>query len=333
MSVGLQLRSIQGNPFLTKLVLGYARENGFVAPQLAPVMDVAGVGISGSFYVIDFAAHRRALDTVRGLSGQAPSSSPPVSTGTFSTKEHAHKTLLTKQQLDVAMQSVTGFKQIMKIHQDQPVYPILYQHEKELVTLLTTTGTYLNSTLYTTVGAGDRWDESTSKPQSDVITYARNIHKVSGIARKDLTLVLGPLVYDALIVNSHVKEQVKYVSTTNARDMNLQGLAQYFDVKNVITAEEQEITSNINLTETQSYLWGKNAFLVHIEEPSGPTVPVRGSFYTMSTMGTAIPRARTSPSFDPEGDWFHAEARFGVTAGAKTGEGLRTAAWLGSVVN
>jgi hypothetical protein len=330
--MAITVRDIQGTPYLTNHIVGYAKEQKFVADQLAPVMEVDSE--EGTYYVIPFDAHRRAEATGQGEGSPAKESTPPIETGTFTTQRHAHKSVLTDRKRDIAMKSPEGLKGIVNLYAEHPSSIVLLAREKALVAAMDNLSNYFSASHYTSVTGGDRWDAfATSNPQKNVISFARVIHGNSGIRRGQLTLAIGSQVLDTLQQHPHVQDKIKAVQKVNPDDIGLPELAKYFGVKDVVVGEEIEITSKVGLAKTSAYLWGKNAYLLHVDPMPNSQVPTAGSFCTCSTLGRQIPRVRTTRRDDPESTLFIAEAQFGIALGAPTGEGLRTAARLATVIS
>lgn len=328
---GLPIRSVTGNPILNNYVNGFAHDQGFVANQIAPLMDVeAG---DSSFYVSPFSWGKRNESTRAGEDAPAPHSSPPLDQGTFTTRSYRHKVFLNDEKEKLAMKSSQGFKQITAHHSELAGAVVLLDREVDAAAVVLDQSKYYSAAHYTTLTAPDQWDNyATSKPDVDVIAFARVIHTHSGVTRDKLSLLIGPEVHDKLIVHPRVRANVMAVQKVNPDDIGLPELAKFFGVKEVIVGSAQKITSAIGLPEVAEYIWGKNAVLMHIDPAPNKNVPTSGSFVSPSTMGTQFPAVRTVTNDDPLGKWFIAEGRVGLGVGAATGEGVRTAALIKAAV-
>lgn len=327
------VRDVQGSPYLTDHIVGYAKELGLVQDRIAPVMEVDAEDMT--FYVVPFDWGRRDVDDGRGEESPATEIRPGLLTGTFSTDDHALKSFLSDRKRDRAMSSPEGFKGITDLHAELPSNVVLLRREKLLASALNTTANYFSSAHYTTLTSPDQWNEyATSNPQEDIIAFAQVIHTRSGIPRRLLTLLIGSQVYDVLIQHPHVRKVLfGDVNAATPNAITLAALAQYFGVKEVIVGDTVEVTSKIGATtELTGYVWGKNAYLLYVDPNPVKGKPTSGSVVTVSTMGKKIPLVRTYRTVDPLGTMFVAEANYGIGLGRPTDEGLRTAARLASVI-
>lgn len=331
---GLPIRSVTGNPILNNYVNGFTQDQGFIAAKIATPMPVDSV--DSSFYTMPFSWGKHNESTHAGEDAPAPSSSPPLDQGTFTTRSFRHKVFLLAEKEDLAMRSPEGFKQITKHHSELAGQVVLLDYEVEAAAVVLNTANYYSAAHFTSLALADQWDNfaaATSQPDQDVINFARVIHMHSGVTRDKLTVALGPQVYDALVQHPRVRENVKYVQKANVSDFGLPELSKFFGVQEVIIGSAQQITSAIGISpEVSSYIWGKNVWIGYVDPAPNKNVPTAAAFVTPSTMGTQIPAMRTVTNDDPLGKWFIAEARLGIGKGAPTGEGVRSGALIQTAI-
>ncbi len=331
---GIPISTLQGSPYYSSLNIAYMRRNRFIVDLVATVMPVKSE--SGNFYVIPFDFSRRRHSTRRAPDGPAPRSAPGLLTGTFSCREYVHAAVLTERRRKAAMDSPDGFKSLDKLYSGQALHPVMMDWEYDLVAKLHNTSNYFSSSHYTTLSGTSRWDQlSTSTPRKDVRTYGEVVRARSGIPLSELTLIVPEEVAVILPEHPDVVARIQYVQRVERIDIGPVQLAQYFGVKQVLIGGALELTSNPGASsEVVSHLWGKNVVLLHIDDtPPSPELGISSSVVTASASGKNIPVARTYPEYDPEGLAYEQKMIAGITLGVPTGEGLRTAALLKSVIS
>lgn len=345
MSVGLQPGSVQGTPFLPNYVLGYTQEMGLIASLVAPTMPV--VAESTSFWVVPFDHGRRLVDDTSEGNSPAKRISPPLQSGTFTTLPHRLGSFLIDRMLQNAMKSPTGFKKLQDLFMNAPVLAEALIWETQLVTLMTTAGTYFSSAHHLDYSTSTdlQFDTpATSDPQASVVGLADVIQGHSGKRPEELTCVMGRKVWKSVFLHAVAKEAVKYVEKPFPSIMNRTAIASFLGVKEVLVGDATRVTSNVGAaTETSSYVWGRNLFLTYVDKAPSQQVPTDGSFVTPSMNDSSADAAiapggapwqqRSYPNQDPKGTVYLVEGQWGVAAGRTATEGTRTAAWIENAVS
>lgn len=144
---------------------------------------------------------------------------------------------------------------------------ILLSKENNAKTILTTAGTgYTNSSEgYVTLSGTTQWsDYANSDPVGDIRTGIDTVKK--NILKKPNTLVLGYEVYSMLINHPAILERIKY---SQLGVVTVELLAKVFDIEKVVIAEAEYNTAAEGATDSLSYLFGKNAWLMYITKKPG----------------------------------------------------------------
>lgn len=320
---GPTIPAVHGNPRLNSLVVGYPEEKGFLATRVAPIMEVPAE--AGTFNVVDFEYGRRRQTTRRSPSSPAPQSDPPLSTGSYVTREYAHSAKLLKRIKDNAMKSPDGFKQIEKTYSQLPSHVVLLDLEYDAAAAIGATSNYFDSSHYTTLSGTDQWSDAVnSVPIDDVLPILEAINARSSIMPKDITGFCDLLVYHKLKVHPHVKEQVKYVQKTNPDDIGPAQIAAYYGIKELIVTDVKEVTSAPGATEAVSRIWGKHFYLLYVEPNPNAIMGTSSAFVHASFTGKTFPIVESEPVTNPKGDLYIASGILGINKVAKTGEGVRT---------
>lgn len=130
-----------------------------------------------------------------------------------------------------------------------------------------------------------QWSDATSSdPIGDIRTAIDTIEESTGFTPN--TLVLGKQVFSALIDNPDIVDRVKYsggVGNANPASVNEQTLAQLFGLDRVMISRAIQNTAAEGLTNSHSFIAGKNALLTYVPENPGLLTPTGG--YTFSWRG------------------------------------------------
>lgn len=113
------------------------------------------------------------------------------------------------------------------------------------------------------LSGGNRWDVAGSDPATDVgigvDTVKKQIHKSS----TDLTVIIGYEVWSKLRNHAQLLDRVKY---SERGIVTTELLAEVWNVKNVIIAEGEYNSSELGQTDSSGYIWGKNVWVMYIDE-------------------------------------------------------------------
>ena len=145
---------------------------------------------------------------------------------------------------------------------------ILLRKDYDAYTILTTAATgYTNdSNGYTTLSGSSQWsDYANSNPIED-IRIGKDLVKAR-IMKMPNTLLMGYEVFSKLINHPQILERIKY-SQLGVVTADL--MAKVFNVDRILIAEAEQNTSNeADASDTMSYLFGKNAWLLYITPRPG----------------------------------------------------------------
>lgn len=136
--------------------------------------------------------------------------------------------------------------------------------EFDTATIATSAASYANSSAVPNVvnlANSAKWsDYAGSDPLVDVANMKTIVHNASGSDPN--VLVLGHKVFIALKNHPKIKEMLKYGGTPGApAKVTAQGLAELFEVDEVVDAKALYNTAKEGATRSLSYIWGSNAVL------------------------------------------------------------------------
>lgn len=132
-----------------------------------------------------------------------------------------------------------------------------------------------------------KWSDTVnSDPAKDIDAFKREIESKTGMEPN--TLVLGRLVYDRLREHPDLKEVFKY---TSPGIINLDKLAQYFEIENVYVASAVYDSSQEGATSNMGYILTPDAALLCYAAPE-PDIELPSAGYTFAWRfpGSANPR-------------------------------------------
>lgn len=139
---------------------------------------------------------------------------------------------------------------------------LLMYRESEAATLATTSSNYPSS-LYQSLSAGSRWDD-TGDPEAQKQTADTAVQLMSGIKRMNAVL-FDVSVKRALRSNRVFIDRVKY---TSGAPITMDQLKQFFDVDYVFIAGNSYDSANEGGTRTVTSPWGKNAIFFQYDPSS-----------------------------------------------------------------
>jgi hypothetical protein len=114
--------------------------------------------------------------------------------------------------------------------------------------------------------AGSKWDNDANDPIKVVDAAKETIRKATGM--KANRLLLPEPVYRGIRNNALVKARISGAPTFDASLITQQQLATVFGVEKVVLASAVYATSKEGQTQTNDYIWGKNAMLFY--KPPSP---------------------------------------------------------------
>ena len=142
-----------------------------------------------------------------------------------------------------------------------------------------------------TAGQFLQWDQAGSDPIQDIADEKTAIQEATGVMPN--VLVIGPYVYTVLRNNAAIIDRIKY---TQRGVLTRELLASLLDVDEVVVANATENTAREGAAESMSYVFGKQALLVHRATSPGLQTVSGGYIFPWSGLlganafGTAISR-------------------------------------------
>lgn len=135
-----------------------------------------------------------------------------------------------------------------------------------------------------------QWDQSGSTPISDIRSGARAMRLASGNVigdNKNLKLVLGRPVYDALLDNAEIVSRIQYSvkQQGEAALVTKDVLAQLFEVNEVLVMDATYNNAVEGASENETFIGGNNALLVYVPGTPGLRSPAAGLNFTWSDYG------------------------------------------------
>ncbi len=145
------------------------------------------------------------------------------------------------------------------------------------------------------------WDDYTnSTPIVDVTRLRRTIQLKSG-GFKPNTMVVGKEVRDKLINNSDILERLNGGATvTNTALVTNAKLAEIFEVENFYVMEAIENDSVEGVAESNSFIGGNHALLVHTPSSAGLMTPAAGMTFAWNNIPGASNLGVTVESFSDD---------------------------------
>lgn len=144
-------------------------------------------------------------------------------------------------------------------------------------------------------GAGQvlQWNDAAADPMVDIHTYATQITELTAIDPRDLVMVIGPEVWNALRSNPAVLDRIKY---TQRGVVTEDLVAQLFGIREVMVAWVTRSTAAEGQAAAMDFLFGKQGLLVYAPRNPGLLQPSGGYIFSWngllgaSAFGTRIRR-------------------------------------------
>ena len=162
--------------------------------------------------------------------------------------------------------------------------------------------TFFNAGVWTTdVTPSNLWSDYTnSTPISDVTTGRRTMQLKSG-GFKPNTMVVGKEVRDVLINHPDILARLNGGATvTNTALITDAKLAEIFEVENFYVMEAVKNSSVEGVAESNAFIGGKNALLVHTPRSSGLMTPAAGLTFAWNNIPSVNNLGVTVESFSDD---------------------------------
>ena len=261
---------------LSNLTLAYVQEQtNFVADKVFPVVGVARQ--SDKYYIYDRANMNRAGD-VKKLAPRTE-----VNRIGLKISNDSYYTDVYGLGMDFDEQTIANEDAMLEIRSagaQTLVNRVLIEREQQFAT------TFFSAGVWTTdVTPANLWSDYTnSTPISDVTTGRRTMQLLAG-GMKPNTMVIGKEVRDILVNHPDVLARLNGGATvTNTALVTDAKLAEIFEVENFFVMEAVANTAAEGLAESNAFIGGKNALLVHTPRASGLMTPAAGLTFAWNSV-------------------------------------------------
>lgn len=264
---------VRVDPVLTNMSVAYTNDE-LVADQIMPIVQVKK--ITGKYYEYD-KDNFRIMDSERAPGSRANVTEHGLTLRSYGPIiEHALEEEVPTEVIDQAEDVLSPLQDAAENVMDK----LLLGKEKELATIMATSGNFTNSV---TLSGTDQWsDFANSDPLDDVETGRTAIHQAT--FKRANALVLPYKVYRKLAHHPQLKAEL---SVNRNKTLDTADLADLFEVEEVIIAASGENAVDEGQTSALTYVWGNHAWLIfRAKQPKlkqltfGWTLKVRGGIKT-----------------------------------------------------
>ena len=277
---------------LSNLTLAYVQEQtNFVADKVFPVVGVQRQ--SDKYYIYDRANMNRSGD-VKKLAPRTE-----VNRIGMAVSNSAYYADVYGIGMDFDEQTIANEDAMLEIRAagaQTLINRVLIEREEQFAS------TFFNAGVWTTdVTPANLWSDYTnSTPISDVTNGSRTMQLTSG-GFKPNTLVVGKEVRDILINHPDILARLNGGSTINNPALITDGkLAEIFGVENFFVMEAVKNGAVEGLAESNAFIGGKNALLVHTPRASGLMTPAAGLTFAWNNIPNVNNLGITVESFSDD---------------------------------
>jgi hypothetical protein len=277
---------------LSNLTLAYVQEQtNFVADKVFPVVGVQRQ--SDKYYIYDRANMNRSGD-VKKLAPRTE-----VNRIGMAVSNSAYYADVYGIGMDFDEQTIANEDAMLEIRAagaQTLINRVLIEREEQFAS------TFFNAGVWTTdVTPGNLWSDYTnSTPISDVTNGSRTMQLTSG-GFKPNTMVVGKEVRDILINHPDILARLNGGSTINNPALITDGkLAEIFGVENFFVMEAVKNGAVEGLAESNAFIGGKNALLVHTPRASGLMTPAAGLTFAWNNIPNVNNLGITVESFSDD---------------------------------
>lgn len=274
------------SPRLTNMALGYLPSmTQFVGSKVFPSCPVGAQ--TGSYNILPRDEFIRAQGKKLANGEPAPLGGFKFTTGTYSVSEYGLATQITNRDLANAAVAKLGAGRLRNMKTQFVTFQALLAMEVDIATLVTTGGNWTNAYSGVTSSPSSsqfiQWDQSTSDPISDVKKKKEVMRLATGFEPNKM-LMTQPIV-NALSVHAEVVDRIKYTGSSGSpAKVNLQTLAELFEIDEIVVPKSVQNTAHENATTAISDIWGKNVFLWYTPG-EGPSMELPSAGYRFSWAG------------------------------------------------
>ena len=258
---------------LTNLSVAFTQDaSDFVADQMFPTVPVTKQG--DQYYVYDIGDYFRTEAKHRAPGTESAGTGHRISTATYFCDIFA----VHEDVPDPIRANADAGINVDRDAMEQVAHDMLLQREVKFAADFFTTSVWTGSTTGTDVTPGDLWDTVAGTPIDDVLEQASSIKKKTG--QRPNTLLVGEEVHKELREHPDVIDRVKYTQMANITNEQLAAL---LGVDRYLVGSATRNTAGEEVTDSFSFVNGKNALLAYVNPRPGLKKPSAG--YTFRWTG------------------------------------------------
>lgn len=262
---------------LTNYAISILDEFPYVADETFPVVEVEDE--SDEFWKWDTPQASREIDGRREAGTRSAQIDLVGAFEPFKCLEYARSIMLPERTEGNADEALN----IRETYTETVQMSVRIEREIRVAALLNTTGNYPTSHVN---AAGGLWTTPATDPRPDV-DAAQNLVSLATRGRAN-RLVINKATFDALRVNDAVAEALKYTMATTEGRITPALLAEFFDIEQVIVAEQVYETGVEGAASTPAFIWtAPNAQVLRVE-PS----PSKNTNHFGSTFSNRVGRVK-----------------------------------------
>tara|TARA_R110000772_G_scaffold7145_9_gene24511 strand:- start:3154 stop:4134 length:981 start_codon:yes stop_codon:yes gene_type:complete len=261
---------------LSNLTLAYVQEQtNFVADKVFPTVGVARQ--SDKYYVYDRANMNRSGD-VKILAPRTE-----LNRIGMAVSNDSYYADVRGLAMDFDEQTIANEDEVLEIRSagaQTLMTRLLIDREQEFAS------TFFSAGVWTTdVTPGNLWSDYTNATPITDVTNARRVMQLTSGGMKPNTMVVGKEVRDILINHPDILARLNGGSTvSNTALITDAKLAEIFEVENFYVMEAVANTAAEGLTESNAFIGGKHALLVHTPRSSGLMTPAAGLTFAWNSI-------------------------------------------------
>jgi len=170
----------------------------------------------------------------------------------------------------------------------------MIERERDFASLLFSTSTFSGYTA--ALSGGDRWDNASSDPLTQIDSAVESIRQNTGVPRSETSLLVGAKVWEALRKNTALTDFYKSV-VAGAKTLDEATVAAVLGIKDIIVGRGVSNTANEGATATMADIWGKFALVYHKVDAPRPLTPhgVGACFSMAGRQAGRVERYREEP--------------------------------------
>ena len=260
---------------MQEVAIGY-RNQLYIAPLFAPVVQVAKE--SDRYYIFDKAEWLRdQADTDRRPGTRAPRGGYTTSTANYVLNEMAQAHPIPDRIAANADSVIRPYERGVNWCMEM----VLLRRERHVATTVMVTGVW-----GTDNSSATDWDDfSNGDPANDVNTAKRTVQEATGFVPN--TMVIGQVVYDALVINPDALDRFKHTETGILTEAQV---AQWLGIERLLVGKATRNTAAEGVAATMSPIFDDDALIMYV--PTSPAMDEPAACYLFQKDGVTTKRWR-----------------------------------------